>query len=243
MKERKILIIGIIMAVVLLFSLGITYAIFNYVRTGTNNSQLIVGDIYMHYNETNELTITNAMPYSISYKHNSNITEEEVNLCVDYLTSYWGPEEDNTWEGETYESFCQGTGTNYGNTFQQILDLDENVFYKDALIYFEENNIIIGQEGIAITDYDASCGSDVVIPKSINGYPVTNISLRAFQRKGLTSVVIPNSVKSIKAWAFTSNRITSVIIPDSVTYLSCGVFDDFVEIIKRDDLVCDPIAT
>ena len=50
MKERKILIIGIIMAVVLLFSLGITYAIFNYVRTGTNNSQLIVGDIYMHYN-------------------------------------------------------------------------------------------------------------------------------------------------------------------------------------------------
>ncbi len=72
---------------------------------------------------------------------------------------------------------------------------------------------------------------------------MTNISLRAFQRKGLTSVVIPNSVKSIKAWAFTSNRITSVIIPDSVTYLSCGVFDDFVEIIKRDDLVCDPIAT
>ena len=45
MKERKVLIIGIIMAVVLLFSLGITYAIFNYVRTGTNNSQLIVGDI------------------------------------------------------------------------------------------------------------------------------------------------------------------------------------------------------
>lgn len=241
MKERKILIIGIIMAVVLLFSLGITYAIFNYVRTGTNNSQLIVGDIYMHYNETNELTITNAMPYSISYKHNSNITEEEVNLCVDYLTSNIGPEEDNTWEGETYESFCQGTGTRWGMTFQERID--NYRFDEDVLIHFEENNIIIGQEGIAITDYDASCGSDVVIPKSINGYPVTNISLRAFQRKGLTSVVIPNSVKSIKAWAFTSNRITSVIIPDSVTYLSCGVFDDFVEIIKRDDLVCDPIAT
>ena len=392
MKERKILIIGIIMAVVLLFTVGVTYAFLNYSQTGTSNSQLIVGDIYMHFQETNQLTIINAMPqstydtnnyfeftidgkntytkediwyeivlsygdshatrterirddllkfrlvevvdgveqelfnnksyndltnrrvwvdtipkntlnevvhtyrlymwisdsvrignasdidYDIEtwnnevyasikvnvtgdfnekvveteascfeteiytyYEHNSNITEEEVNLCVNYLTSNWGPEEDNTEEGETYESFCQGTGTRWGMTFQERID--NYRFDEDVLIHFEENNIVIGQEGIAITDYDASCGSDVVIPKSINGYPVTNISLRAFQRKGLTSVVIPNSVKSIKAWAFTSNRITSVIIPDSVTYLSCAAFDDFVEITKRDDLVCDPIAT
>ncbi len=143
MKERKVLIIGIIMAVVLLFSLGITYAFFNYTRTGTNNSQLIVGDIYMHYNETNELTITNAMPYNVdSYKHNSNITEEEVNLCVNYLTSNWGPEEDFALPGETYESFCQGTGTNYGDTFQEALDGNTNWFFEEDLIYFEENNII-----------------------------------------------------------------------------------------------------
>ena len=238
MKERKILIIGIIMAVVLLFSLGITYAIFNYVRTGTNNSQLIVGDIYMHYNETNELTITNAMPYSISYKHNNNITEEEVNLCVDYLTSNIGPEEDNTDPGETYESFCQGTGTRWGMTFQERID--NYRFDEDVLIHFEENNIIIGQEGIAITDYDASCGSDVIIPKSINGYPVTNIGYDAFKRKGLTSVTIENGVEEINDSAFSNNNLTAVTIPDSVIYLSCAAFDDTVEITKRDDLVCIP---
>ena len=299
MKRKRVLILVVVITVILLFTVGVTYAFFNYNRTGTNNSQLVAGDIYMHFKETNQLTIENAMPYSISYKHNSNITEEEVNLCVDYLTSYWGPEEDNTDPGETYKSFCQGTGTISGITFQTWLDDDR--FNVEDLIYFEENNImIIGQEGIAIKDYDASCGSDVIIPKTINGYPVTMITTQsgtdipsqiankisnrlysnnlnyrnkeynvtelfqsdigAFQNKGLTSViipdsviyigtkaftentlrsvVIPNSVKSINAYAFTYNRITSVIIPDNVTYLSCAAFDDFVEITKRDDLVC-----
>ena len=528
MKDKKVLILVVVITVILLFTVGVTYAFLNYSQTGTSNSQLIVGDIYMHFKETNQLTIENAMPYSISYKHNSNITEEEVNLCVDYLTSYWGPEEDNTDPGETYKSFCQGTGTRWGITFQEALDedlingedliyfeenniikspfvdlpyfeftidgkntyekediwyeivlshgnshatrkerikdnllkfrlvevidgeekilftnrsykdltnkrvwvdtilkntlnevvhiyrlymwiddsvrigntveadydietwnnevyasikvnvtgdfnektveteascfeteiytyyehnsniseeevnlcvnyltsnwgleedntnpgetyesfcqgtgtisgitfqtwLDDDRFNVEDLIYFEENNImIIGQEGIAIKDYDASCGSDVIIPKTINGYPVTMITTQsgtdipsqiankisnrlysnnlnyrnkeynvtelfqsdigAFQNKGLTSViipdsviyigtkaftentlrsvVIPNSVKSINAYAFTYNRITSVIIPDNVTYLSCAAFDDFVEITKRDDLVC-----
>ena len=416
MKDKKVLILVVVITVILLFTVGVTYAFLNYSQTGTSNSQLIVGDIYMHFQETNQLTIINAMPqstydtnnyfeftidgkntytkediwyeivlsygdshatrterirddllkfrlvevvdgveqelfnnksyndltnrrvwvdtipkntlnevvhtyrlymwisdsvrignasdidYDIEtwnnevyasikvnvtgdfnekvveteascfeteiytyYEHNSNITEEEVNLCVNYLTSNWGPEEDNTEEGETYESFCQGTGTPYGATFQEMLDAPRTPFNDEDLIYFEENNIIIGQEGIAIKDYDASCGSDVIIPKTINGYPVTMITTQsgidiprqiankisnrhysnnlnyrnkeynvtelvsevffgAFEGKGLTSVIIPDSVIYIGTEAFIGNNLTSVIIPDSVKVIGDYAF-------------------
>ena len=294
MKRKKVLIIGVVITVILLFTVGITYAAFNYNRTGTNNTQLVVGDIYMHYNETNQLTIENAMPYSISgYKHNSNITEEEVSVCVTYLTSIFGSEEDNMWEGESYESFCRGTGTRYGYTFQQWLD--NNWFYEEALTYQEENNIIktayvnlpyfeftidgkntyteediwyeivlsygdphetrterlrddllkfrlvevvdascfttiINNSTITITDYDKSCGIDVIIPKTINGYLVTSIGDNAFQydyqvdSARITSVVIPDSVTTIGNSTFALNELTSLIIPDSVTTIGNYAF-------------------
>ena len=64
MKDKKVLILGVVITVILLFTVGVTYAFFNYNRTGTNNSQLVAGDIYMHFQETNQLTIENAMPQS-----------------------------------------------------------------------------------------------------------------------------------------------------------------------------------
>ena len=40
--------------------------------------------------------------------------------------------------------------------------------------------IILSKErGVAILDYDASCGSDVVIPETIEGYPVRIIGNEA----------------------------------------------------------------
>ena len=146
MKRKKVLIIGVVITVILLFTVGITYAAFNYNRTGTNNSQLVAGDIYMHFQETNQLTIENAMPYSVSYsyKHNSNMTEEEVNACVTYFetSDEFGPGfiEYLIANGESIETFCDGTGTAGGFTFQQ--GLDEDFFLEEHLTYFEENNII-----------------------------------------------------------------------------------------------------
>ena len=62
MKDKKVLILVVVITVILLFTVGVTYAFFNYNRTGTNNSQLVVGDIYMHYNETNTISLTDVMP-------------------------------------------------------------------------------------------------------------------------------------------------------------------------------------
>lgn len=79
--------------------------------------------------------------------------------------------------------------------------------------------------GAAITGYDeATCGTDVVIPKTIDGHIVTSIEMNAFKNKQLTSVVIPTGVTSIGQYAFQNNQLTSVTIPDSVTTIGNGAF-------------------
>lgn len=95
-----------------------------------------------------------------------------------------------------------------------------------------------------ITGYTGT-RKDVVIPETyiVNGVekPVTSISSSAFESKGLTSVVMPNSVtnigqsafrnnaietaklstsvKTIGTDAFNGNELTSVVIPSTITLL------------------------
>ena len=61
MNNKKVVIITSIILAVVVLTLGITYSIFSLSKV-SKNSNLVVGDIYMHYNETNELKIENAMP-------------------------------------------------------------------------------------------------------------------------------------------------------------------------------------
>ena len=72
----------------------------------------------------------------------------------------------------------------------------------------------------------------IVIPEIVEYettiYSVTGILERAFSDcSGLTSVTIPNSVKSIGAYAFYGCRVlTSVTIPNSVTSIGDGAFSN-----------------
>ena len=165
------------------------------------------------------------------YNLNSNMTDEELNKCTTYITNLnW------SWnDGETSEAFCKGTGTNQGNTFQKILDLDEasSVDYD----YLVNNNIILSYNATAIVDYTCDL-INIKIPKLISDKTVMSIENSAFNSKHLTNLIIPNSIKKITANTFTNNRITSVDIPDSVDFLSCYAFDENVNIIKADDLTC-----
>ena len=58
--ENKKLIITLSIIAVLVLTTGITYAIFTTSKT-SKNSNLVVGDIYMHYNEINQIQMKNAM--------------------------------------------------------------------------------------------------------------------------------------------------------------------------------------
>ncbi len=97
-------------------------------------------------------------------------------------------------------------------------DLDRN--YKTATITYTPSSLsgeFIIPETVTYTEDEYWAGT----------YSVTKIGERAFnERRGLTSVTIPNSVTSIGDYAFSRcSGLTSVVIPESVTSIGYGAFN------------------
>lgn len=79
---------------------------------------------------------------------------------------------------------------------------------------------------VIITDCDESVTGKIVVPETIEGYPVTTIGERAFEACWqISEVVLPDSIKEIGAEAFSQcYRLESINIPESVTTLRELVF-------------------
>ena len=86
-----------------------------------------------------------------------------------------------------------------------------------------------------LTDYDSINGpSDLIIPTEIDGHPVTTIAAKAFYNKGLTSLILPESLITIKGpsyggadtykGTFANNNLTYLRIPDSVISIGTCAF-------------------
>ena len=169
---------------------------------------------------------------------------KDYDSCVNYLTNKY------TSLGDTQEfiddfvpSVCNGNGFNgYSTSDLFIGEIEEEGVYTEKELV--ENNVIKGtiekgcleptpeecfafdsEEG-AITGYDISCGTDVVIPSKINNVTVTTIDEVAFRFREITSVVLPNSVEYIGGGAFSYNQITEINIPDSVEYIGSSAFSN-----------------
>ena len=102
-----------------------------------------------------------------------------------------------------------------------------------TIYYVWTNNnteLAVSYRGFYYYDYDNEYSGNVVIPESVdyngNTYPVTSIGISAFQNcSGLTSIIIPNSVKSISSYAFRDcSGLTSITIPNSVTSIGNYTF-------------------
>jgi len=74
-------------------------------------------------------------------------------------------------------------------------------------------------------NHEVSIGiTDLVIPARLYGANVTIIGERAFREKGLTSVVIPNTVVEISSGAFQNNALTSVTLSNRIVIIGHSAF-------------------
>ena len=111
----------------------------------------------------------------------------------------------------------ENPNTMMGKSFVATIRVDAEI------IPIASEECFVFDEGTqTITDYLCVDGNteslpvitDVVIPSSINGVPVTTIGEYAFEVNDLTSVVIPDGVTTIGEGAFDGNNVTKVVIPD-----------------------------
>lgn len=79
---------------------------------------------------------------------------------------------------------------------------------------------------VTITDCDLDIAGEVIIPDTIEGYPVTAIGENAFANcSRITSIVIPDCVKNIEEFAFSScNGLVNATIGAGVTTLGQNIF-------------------
>ena len=88
---------------------------------------------------------------------------------------------------------------------------------------------------LTITDYDEKCGTDVVIPETIDGYTVTEIqdgrwdstlgkTVSPFANKGITTVNIPSSITYIGNLSFSANSIKDLNLNDGIESIASEAF-------------------
>ena len=192
---------------------GVTVSTTN--ETGTYNGTVTLeamgGEVYVSfYDEPTdasffEYTIDNGEVTIEGYGGHATYTVTDQSACESYLQNINYTSEDST-------TLCTG-GSLEGYTIEDVL--------AEGFIPSSDYSSA-GLSNVVITPISAP--TDVVIPSTINGYPVTSIGEYAFKNKGLTSVVIPNSVTVIGESAFSDNQLISVEIPNSVTTIGDGAF-------------------
>ena len=170
-----------------------------------------------------------------------NTSEESVNACKEYMLTLTGEDGSDAQDG--YQSYCEGTGTIYAgySIFDDINNGNHTVY---SLI---ERNILTQVETpqgeIEITNYDEeTCGTNIIIPSTIEGLPVTRI---ADERSGTPATQINvkgNNLKNNTLYNKNSNygvtpilgdilgvfelkNITSVKFPNTLKYIGTRAFN------------------
>ena len=119
------------------------------------------------------------------------------------------------------------------------LAYSEDTFYvaesiSDIVVYIDRPRVL-SEPDFAFTDNEdgtlniekyLSSYTDIIIPESIGDKVISSICDKAFMGKGLTSVVIPDSVKSIGSESFISNKLTDIVLPASLEYIGDLAFNN-----------------
>ncbi len=172
------------------------------------------------------LTEENSLPDSkyFSYEDTSvinGVTIKDKGKCAVYLQNDWSEEDANI--------LCSGNALDNGVTLKNGVMFG----YISKEDYENAGLEVTYVDGISITGYNVEGGLDVVIPSMINDKKVIEIGNYAFvtgnypnyASLGITSVVIPNTVKSIGYMAFYRNQLTSITFPTTSFRMHCYAFD------------------
>lgn len=80
-------------------------------------------------------------------------------------------------------------------------------------------------ESTAQITYYLGLGTELVIPTTINGLTVTEISSSAFYGTTLEKITLPEKLEYIGDWAFCSSSLKSITIPNTVKEIGDNAFD------------------
>ena len=101
---------------------------------------------------------------------------------------------------------------------------DFNITEGDFIFAFHYDEFGPVYVEVTLIEYNGN-SSNVNIPSTVAGYPVTSIGTAFRGNKSITSVNIPKSVKSIYSQAFQNcSSLTSINIPNGVTNISSDTF-------------------
>jgi len=104
------------------------------------------------------------------------------------------------WSGGIYKKYSNPTKEKITISKQDIFTMETT--HESCFIFEEETQTIIGY-----MDENNNCPMEIKIPTTIEDIEVQIIGNSAFEEKGLTRVMIPNTVTSIGINAFSSNNI------------------------------------
>lgn len=66
--------------------------------------------------------------------------------------------------------------------------------------------------------------TEITVPATYNGKPITKIAEKAFENCNLTAIEIGNNVEEIGSSAFSRSKLKRVVIPDKVTAIAQSTF-------------------
>jgi len=117
-----------------------------------------------------------------------------------------------------------GMALTLNNLARRAYALDDGTFTYEQIYNFPESRydiVITGLTEAHIAD------TDVSVPASINGIPVSSIGATAFQfRNELKTITLPPNVTSISSGAFNGCTSLASIDMPNVTSISSGAFND-----------------
>ena len=171
---------------------------------------------------------------AIAYSSNlSSITlPESVTRINGYAFSYAPPGLTTiTYEGsrQQWNSIIKGSGW-YDFSSIEYVQCSDGLFAitgEQAFVHeYLDCHFNAARDVVTITGYKANIPTEVIIPDSISGYPVTSIGASAFKdNTSITSISIPNTVTSIGDSAFSGcSSLAAVSLGTGVKTIGASCF-------------------